>query len=132
MENVEPTVARLQLLKSVGVRLAIDDFGTGYSSISYLQQFPVDILKIDQSFVSRIADSTESAGLVHTLVQLGKVLGLTTVAEGVETDDQRMRLREENVDIGQGFLFARPLDVVAIEHFLAESPCEDGVPVASR
>jgi len=132
MENVEPTVARLQLLKSVGVRLAIDDFGTGYSSISYLQQFPVDILKIDQSFVSRIADSTESAGLVHTLVQLGKVLGLTTVAEGVETDDQRMRLREENVDIGQGFLFARPLDVVAIEHFMEESACEDGVPVGSR
>jgi len=132
MQNVQSTVARLQLLKSVGVRLAIDDFGTGYSSISYLQQFPVDILKIDQSFVSRIADSAESAALVHTLVQLGKVLGLKTVAEGIETEDQRMRLRAEKVDIGQGYLFARPLDVAAIDRVLSESSAKGGDPVTTR
>jgi diguanylate cyclase (GGDEF)-like protein len=132
MQNVESTVARLQLLKAVGVRLAVDDFGTGYSSISYLQQFPVDILKIDRSFVSRIADSNESAALVHTLVQLGKVLGLATVAEGIETDEQRDKLRAEKVDIGQGYLFARPLSVVAIERLLSDASATGEVPVTSR
>ncbi len=67
------------------------DFGTGYSSLAYLRQFPIDVLKIDRSFVSGIADTTESAALVHTLVQLGKVLGLETIAEGIETDDPRLR-----------------------------------------
>ena len=132
MQNVQSTVARLQLLKAVGVRLAVDDFGTGYSSISYLQQFPVDILKIDRSFVSRIGDSSESAALVHTLVQLGKVLGLATVAEGIETDEQRDKLRAEEVDIGQGYLFARPLDAVAIERLVAGSPATGEVPVTSK
>jgi EAL domain-containing protein (putative c-di-GMP-specific phosphodiesterase class I) len=120
------TVARLQALKSLGVRLAIDDFGTGYSSLAYLRQFPIDILKIDQSFVSGIADSVESAALVHTLVQLGKVLGLETIAEGVETADQRTRLEAERVDTGQGFLFARPLEVSAIDVLLGESPIMPG------
>ena len=132
MQNVESTVARLQLLKAVGVRLAVDDFGTGYSSISYLQQFPVDILKIDQSFIARIVDSKESAALVHTLVQLGKVLGLATVAEGIETDEQRDKLRAEKVDIGQGYLFARPLSVVAIERLLSDASTTGEVPVTSR
>jgi diguanylate cyclase (GGDEF)-like protein len=132
MQNVESTISRLQLLKAVGVRLAVDDFGTGYSSISYLQQFPVDILKIDQSFVSRIADSNESAALVHTLVQLGKVLGLATVAEGIETDEQRDKLRAEEVDIGQGYLFARPLSVAAIERLLSDAAATGEVPVTSR
>jgi len=120
------TVARLQALKSLGVRLAIDDFGTGYSSLAYLRQFPIDILKIDQSFVSGIADSAESAALVHTLVQLGKVLGLETIAEGVETADQRTRLEAERVDLGQGFLFARPLEVSVIDVLLGESPIMPG------
>jgi diguanylate cyclase (GGDEF)-like protein len=126
MHDSVGTVARLQLLKSLGVRLAIDDFGTGYSSLAYLRQFPIDILKIDRSFVSGIADSTESAALVHTLVQLGKVLGLETIAEGVETDDQRTRLEVERVDTGQGFLFARPLEVVDVDRLLGESPILPG------
>src|SRR6202034_2382490 len=105
------TLSRLMLLKALGVRIAIDDFGTGYSSLAYLRQFPIDILKIDRSFVSGIADTKESAALVHTLVPLGKILGIETIAEGVETNDQRSRLENENVDAGQGFLFARPLAV---------------------
>jgi EAL domain-containing protein (putative c-di-GMP-specific phosphodiesterase class I) len=113
------------LLKALGVRVAIDDFGTGYSSLAYLRQFPIDILKIDRSFVSGIADSKESAALVHTLVQLGKVLGIETIAEGVETNDQRSRLENENVDTGQGFLFARPLAVADLDRLLLES---DGKP----
>ena len=115
MNDVEATLARLNLLKTLGIRLAIDDFGTGYSSLAYLRQFPIDILKIDQSFVSGMAETKESAAIVHTLVQLGKVLGLTTVAEGVESPEQRDRLRAEGVNVGQGYLFSRPLDAADVE-----------------
>ncbi|MHB1844918.1 MAG: EAL domain-containing protein, partial [Deltaproteobacteria bacterium] len=86
------------------------------------RQFPIDVLKIDRSFVSGIADSNESAALVHTLVQLGKVLGLETIAEGIEDDDQRTRLQAEHVDGGQGFLFARPLDADAVGRILERFP----------
>jgi len=121
MHDSGSTLARMMLLKAIGVRIAIDDFGTGYSSLAYLRQFPIDILKIDRSFVSGIADSRESAALVHTLVQLGKVLGIETIAEGVETHDQRTQLETERVDTGQGFLFARPLSVEALDQLLNES-----------
>ncbi len=82
MHDVQATVVRLKLLKALGVSLAIDDFGTGYSSLAYLRQFPIDVLKIDQPFVSGVAQTKESAAIVHTLVQLGKVLDLETVAKG--------------------------------------------------
>src|ERR1700733_5544063 len=118
MRDIEATVARLEQLRSIGVRVAIDDFGTGYSSLAYLRQFPVDVLKIDRSFVAAMSDTVESAALVPTLVQLGKLLGLEITAEGIENDDQRLRLTAEHVDSGQGFLFAEPLDVEAIESLL--------------
>jgi EAL domain-containing protein (putative c-di-GMP-specific phosphodiesterase class I) len=121
MHNVDDTVNRLTLLKALGVRVAIDDFGTGYSSLAYLRQFPVDMLKIDRSFVSGITETSEAAALVHAMVQLGKALGLETVAEGVENNDQRVRLTAEKVDTGQGFLFARPLDVEAVSRLLEDS-----------
>jgi diguanylate cyclase (GGDEF)-like protein len=120
MVDVEETIVRLGELKSLGVRLAVDDFGTGYSSLAYLRRFPIDILKIDQGFVSEIADSREAAVLVHTLVQLGKALALTTVAEGIETPAQHRNLCAEDVDVGQGFLFSHPLDVEALDRFLTE------------
>ena len=122
MRDVQATVDQLHRLKETGIRISIDDFGTGYSSLAYLRKFPIDILKIDQTFVAAIADTRESAAIVHTLVQLGKILGLETVAEGVETIDQWSRLRTENVDKGQGYLFARPLDVSALDHMLSASP----------
>ncbi len=121
MHDSGSTLARMMLLKALGVRIAIDDFGTGYSSLAYLRQFPIDILKIDRSFVSGIADSRESAALVHTLVQLGKVLGIETIAEGVETHNQRTQLVTERVDTGQGFLFARPLSVKDLDQLLDDS-----------
>ena len=121
MQDVDATSARLARLKGIGVRIAIDDFGTGYSSLAYLRHFPIDVLKIDRSFVSGIGDTTEAAALVHTLVQLGKVLGLETIAEGIETDDQRLRLKAERVDGGQGFLYARPLTVEQVDQLLAEA-----------
>jgi diguanylate cyclase (GGDEF)-like protein len=118
MNDVPETLVRLQSLKATGVRLAIDDFGTGYSSLAYLRLFPIDILKIDRSFVSGMDDSLEAAALVHTLVQLGKALGLETIAEGIEDDDQRLRLQLEGVDTGQGFLFSKPVDAAAVERSL--------------
>jgi EAL domain-containing protein (putative c-di-GMP-specific phosphodiesterase class I) len=121
MHDVEATLFRLKLLKALGVSLAIDDFGTGYSSLAYLRQFPIDVLKIDRSFVSGVVPTKESAAIVHTLVQLGMVLGLETVAEGIDTDDQRQRLQAERVGIGQGYLFARPLEVDAVDQLLNAS-----------
>jgi diguanylate cyclase (GGDEF)-like protein len=118
MLDVENTLARLERLKAIGVRIAIDDFGTGYSSFARLRRFPIDILKIDRSFVAGMVDSPDSAAIVHTLVQLGKLLGLETIAEGVETDEQRIWLKAEKVDIGQGYLFARPLDVEDVNRLM--------------
>ncbi len=119
MKDVAAVVPRLTALKALGVRIAIDDFGTGYSSLAYLQRFPVDTLKIDRSFISSMADSPESGALIRTLVQLGKTLGLETLAEGIEESEQYSRLEREHCDSGQGYLYARPLEVEAVERFLA-------------
>jgi diguanylate cyclase (GGDEF)-like protein len=118
MRDADATALRLGTLKTLGVRIAIDDFGTGYSSLAYLRQFPVDSLKIDRSFIAGIADSAESAALMHTLVQLGKTLGLETLAEGIEETDQLGHLQSEQCDSGQGFLFARPMPVDDVTRFL--------------
>jgi EAL domain-containing protein (putative c-di-GMP-specific phosphodiesterase class I) len=118
MRNVSAVVPRLAALKATGVRIAIDDFGTGYSSLAYLQQFPVDTLKIDRSFISAMADSPESGALIRTLVQLGKTLGLETLAEGIEESAQYSQLERDQCDSGQGYLYARPLEADAVEAFL--------------
>jgi diguanylate cyclase (GGDEF)-like protein len=117
MRNIEQTARRLTEIKRLGVRIAIDDFGTGYSSLAHLQQFPVDALKIDRSFISGLRSNKEGETLIHTLVQLGKALSLETFAEGIEQQDELSLLKDEDCDNGQGFLFARPLDVAAIESF---------------
>jgi len=95
------------------VRIALDDFGTGYSSISHLARFPIDVLKIDQSFVSRIEQDEQGATLVSALIGLGRRLSLSVVAEGVETDAQAAFLRVEGCDVLQGFGLARPLELDA-------------------
>ena len=118
MRSPEATAARLSALKRLGVRIAIDDFGTGYSSLAYLQRLPVDCLKIDRTFINAMTESPESHALLHTLVQLGKLLGLDTVAEGVETHAQLAGLRAEQIDIVQGFLLSRPESASAIERRL--------------
>ncbi len=119
MHNSEANLVKLRDLKSLGVRLAIDDFGTGYSSLSYLHRFPIDILKIDRSFVSRLTESAEGPKLARAVVMLGETLGLETVAEGVEVDDQVAQLLQLGCVAAQGFLFshATSLDVVAASHF---------------
>lgn len=107
----EPSAARarLQELKHLGVRIAIDDFGTGYSSLSHLQQFPVDILKIDRSFLHRMHQGAHDVALVRTIIALAKMLSLRTIAEGVEDAEQQEQLRALGCDSAQGFLFGRPM-----------------------
>jgi diguanylate cyclase (GGDEF)-like protein/PAS domain S-box-containing protein len=119
MRDSYESALRLTALKDLGIRVAIDDFGTGYSSLAYLQQFPVDILKIDRTFVVDIATDRASRALVHALIELGSALGLKTVAEGIESADQLMRLKDEGCDAGQGFYFSRPLEPHDAERFLA-------------
>jgi diguanylate cyclase (GGDEF)-like protein/PAS domain S-box-containing protein len=119
MHNSEANLVKLRELKSLGVRLAIDDFGTGYSSLSYLHRFPIDILKIDRSFISRLTESSEGPKLARAVVMLGETLGLETVAEGVEVDDQVAQLLQLGCVAAQGFLFshATSLEAVAASRF---------------
>ena len=128
MRNVEETARRLTAIKALGVRIAIDDFGTGYSSLAHLQRFPVDALKIDRSFISGLTNNEEGETLMHTLVQLGKALSIETFAEGIEQQQELSLLREQDCDSGQGFLFARPLDVAATEAFLQQNWAEAATP----
>ena len=109
IQSSEAMLEKLHELKALGVRLAIDDFGTGYSSLSYLQRFPVDILKIDKSFVDDVTRSNNDAALARTIIALGDMLSLRTVAEGVEDTKQHALLRELGCELGQGYLFARPV-----------------------
>ena len=108
VQDAPVAASRLHELRALGVRLAIDDFGTGYSSLSYLRQFPVDILKIDRSFINTITDREKIPAIVRGLLDLGRTLQLETVAEGIESDAQ----------LGQGYLFARPLPAHAAERLL--------------
>lgn len=134
MSNAEETARRLAIIKELGVRVAIDDFGTGYSSLAYLQRFPVDALKIDRSFISRIQQDSDGETLIRTLVQLGKSLSIETLAEGIEQARELSLLREESCDTGQGFLFARPLDADACQSFLEQwsGPATPAPPDAPR
>ena len=109
VDDAERSLQALRRLAAAGVGIALDDFDTGYSSLSYLHRFPVDILKIDRSFVARLnADGSDSA-FVRTIVELGRSLGVDTVAEGVETEEQLQQVRKTGCDFAQGFLFSRPL-----------------------
>jgi diguanylate cyclase (GGDEF)-like protein/PAS domain S-box-containing protein len=109
VKDVDATVTAFRALKSLGIRLAIDDFGTGYSSLSYLRQFPIDILKVDRSFVAGLDGSKDSLALVRSILNLSSTLRLDTVAEGIETTVQRQALRGLGAQRGQGYLFARPM-----------------------
>ena len=109
-------------LRELGVGLAIDDFGTGYSSLSYLRRFPMDVLKIDKSFVDHIAEAGRDSALVEAMVYMGSTLDLRVVAEGIEDAEQLEALRGLNCALGQGYLFARPLPPGEIEAFVAALP----------
>jgi diguanylate cyclase (GGDEF)-like protein/PAS domain S-box-containing protein len=118
-DDSERMLSRLNELKRIGVRLAIDDFGTGYSSLSYLRSFPIDLLKIDRSFIADISQDPETARLVRGIVDMGHALHLEIVTEGIERADQAALLRELRSDYGQGYHFSRPVDAAAIDGLLA-------------
>ncbi len=120
MQRTEETLTKLRALRQLGVRLAIDDFGTGYSSLSYLQKFPVDVLKIDRAFVEGVARGGSDAALARTIIALGAMLGLRTVAEGVEERAQRDQLQLLGCQLGQGYLFARPMTASDAMRWLAD------------
>jgi diguanylate cyclase (GGDEF)-like protein/PAS domain S-box-containing protein len=122
MRDTERTLATLDALKAVGVRLSIDDFGTGYSSLSYLRRFPIDELKIDRSFVATMAQERGQLAVVRSVVRLGETLGLETVAEGVEDDQQLASLRTLRSAYGQGFLFSRPVNAADLPALLDKRP----------
>jgi len=106
-------------LRRLGVSLLMDDFGTGYSSLSYLHSFPIDVIKIDRSFVGRMTEGEQPLQIVRTIIELARVLGMDVVAEGIETREQYLRLRELGCRFGQGYLFARPLTAENVAHLLS-------------
>jgi EAL domain-containing protein (putative c-di-GMP-specific phosphodiesterase class I) len=109
------TVRRLAELRELGVRLAIDDFGTGYSSLSYLRRFPIDILKMDKTFVQGVGTTAGDDALARAIIDLTHTLGLVVVAEGIERPEQAEELRRLRCNLGQGFYFTGPLDAEEIE-----------------
>ncbi len=122
MQEAPSTLAKLEALKKLGVRLAIDDFGTGYSSLGYLKRFPVDTLKIDRSFVNGIGRDVEDTAIVRAVITVAKSLGLAVTAEGIENDGQLTELRALGCDRGQGYLFAKPISGDRIPELLAAAP----------
>jgi EAL domain-containing protein (putative c-di-GMP-specific phosphodiesterase class I) len=119
LKNIDLSVLRLRELRDLGVRIAIDDFGAGYSSLGYIRQFPVDILKVDRSFIDRIDKGEEELALAAAIIDIAKVLNLRPVAEGVERAEQLERLLELGCDSAQGYYFARPGSQADVEHHIS-------------
>jgi EAL domain-containing protein (putative c-di-GMP-specific phosphodiesterase class I) len=118
MQDSEATLVMLHQLRALGVKIAMDDFGTGYSSLSYLRYFPIDVLKIDQSFVHQITADPDDSTIVSAIISMGKSLKHIVVAEGVETHEQRVYLHHQGCAEGQGYLFSRPLAADQFAHLL--------------
>ena len=119
MGDADATIGTLRELKALGVRLAIDDFGVGYSSLSYLKRFPVDALKIDRSFVAGLCKASEDAAIVQTVITLAHTLGMEVTAEGVESEEQLGQLRDLGCELGQGYLFGKPVEGRALDDVLS-------------
>jgi diguanylate cyclase (GGDEF)-like protein len=124
MENAEAAALMFKQLRSLGVQLSIDDFGTGYSSLSYLHRFPLNYLKIDRSFVSRLTTDNDNA-IVRTISTLARNLGMEVIAEGIETEEQYQQLKMLGCEYGQGFLFSRPVNNESVHHLLSQDARRD-------
>jgi EAL domain-containing protein (putative c-di-GMP-specific phosphodiesterase class I) len=122
MENVEANLAQLQQLKALGVSIALDDFGTGASSLAYLKDFPVDSVKLCQSFVINLPTNDDDRAIASAVISLAQGMHLTSVAEGVENEQQAAFLRERKCDYLQGYLFSQALPAEEMEHFLRGEP----------
>ena len=120
MHNSKDAIPVLRKLKELGVIISVDDFGTGYSSLSYLKQFPIDILKIDQSFVRDVLENVKDAAIITTIIHLGENLGMDIIAEGVECREQADILKAANCHKAQGFYYSKPLPAKEVEYFLQQ------------
>jgi len=118
MEDIDHTVKTLNELHALGIELAIDDFGTGYSSLSYLRQFPIDRLKIDQSFIRNALTDANDASITSTIVTLGHALNLSVIAEGVETIEHQRFLIDQGCDEVQGYRYSRPVPAEEFTQFV--------------
>jgi EAL domain-containing protein (putative c-di-GMP-specific phosphodiesterase class I) len=118
ISDAEEAIRSMHALKDLGIRLSLDDFGTGYSSLSYLSRFPIDALKIDQSFVQKMEIDAASVAIVDTVISIAHRLGLSVTAEGVETENQLALLRERGCDELQGYLISHPMPAPRIEPLL--------------
>jgi EAL domain-containing protein (putative c-di-GMP-specific phosphodiesterase class I) len=116
----------LHALRAMGLHLSVDDFGTGYSSFGYLKHFPLDTLKIDRCFVRDITTDPDDAAITTAIIAMGHALGLTVVAEGVETDAHQALLRKQGCDEMQGYLFSRPMPASRFGEYLKESQARSG------
>ncbi|MDQ3711068.1 MAG: PAS domain S-box protein [Acidobacteriota bacterium] len=121
MENSEMAVVIMNHLHALGVEISLDDFGTGYSSLSYLHSLPVDYLKVDRSFISRMTDSKENSEIVFTIIKLAHNLKMKVVAEGIETAEQLAQLKNLNCEYGQGYIFLKPLEAAEAENFIKQN-----------
>ncbi len=119
MQNSSAYLEQLHAIRGLGLHIAIDDFGTGYSSLAYLERLPVTDIKIDRSFVSGLDDASRGSGVLHAIIEIGRALSLTTVAEGIETPAELQRLRAMGCALGQGYLFSRPLERDAMAELVA-------------
>jgi diguanylate cyclase (GGDEF)-like protein/PAS domain S-box-containing protein len=126
MRDAVGSIAILTELRDLGVRISVDDFGTGYSSLGYLQRLPIDELKVDRAFVSPLATGPRAASIVQSIVSLGHALGLTVIAEGVETEEQQVRLQRIGCDVSQGFLFSRPVPACEIPGWMRANSTDHG------
>ena len=120
LHDAEGALAVLNVLRDIGVSIALDDFGTGYSSLSYMSQFPMDVIKIDRSFVAGLASNSVNTAIVRAVVQLAHDLRMTVVAEGVETSEQHELVSALGCDLCQGYYFARPMPATKVDHLLAQ------------
>ncbi|NJN76307.1 MAG: EAL domain-containing protein [Synechococcaceae cyanobacterium RL_1_2] len=125
MDNVESAIEILESLKDLNLRLSMDDFGTGYSSLSYLHRFPMDTIKVDQSFVRRIKDNGDDSEIARTVVMLGHNLGMDIIAEGIETVNQKQILQSLDCEYGQGYLFSKPVPVELVPDLLRKIDFKD-------
>jgi predicted signal transduction protein with EAL and GGDEF domain len=128
LSDNEPTLRTLHQLRELGVRISMDDFGTGYSSLSYLRSFPFDKIKIDRSFMRDLKTRGDSLAIVKAVIGLGQSLGMSTTAEGIETEEQLAAVREQGCNEVQGFLFAPPLSVHAVDELLAAERHQSRLP----
>ena len=120
MQDIEAAQRCLRQLKDIGVRIAIDDFGTGHSCLSYLQRFPIDVLKIDQSFVSQVGNGDDSRIIIEAIISLARSLQIDIVAEGVENHEQLDFLLEKGCHVAQGFLFGLPITPAEVQPLLED------------